>query len=61
MQGWRNVAVGWWGAAARCMVTLLPDGNGMMQQKTLVQGIDNVKVKQLKHLIRGIGRVRYQE
>lgn len=27
MQGWRNVAIGWWGAAAaaRCMMTLLPD------------------------------------
>lgn len=21
MKGWRNVAVGWWGTAARCMVT----------------------------------------
>lgn len=24
-QRWRDVAGGWWGAAARCMVTLLPD------------------------------------
>lgn len=25
MEGWRNVVAGWWGAAARCMVTRLPD------------------------------------
>ena len=25
MQRWKNETVGWWGAAARCMVALLPD------------------------------------